>query len=78
MGFSRDHPGRTNYSATGISLGEMLIFRSRLSWKNVVAPPAAAGLLVQTDLGCLECTPLCARVGSGRQTTELRLRRVDE
>ena len=36
--------------------------------KNVVAPPAAAGLLVQTDLGWLECMSPCARVGSGRQT----------
>ena len=38
--------------------------------KKVVAPPVAAGLLVQTltDLGWLECTPPCARVGSGRQT----------
>ena len=25
--------------------------------KKVVAPPVAAGLLVQTDLGRLECTP---------------------
>ena len=33
--------------------------------KKIVAPPAAAGLLVETDL---ECTPLCAQVGSGRQT----------
>ena len=31
--------------------------------KKVVALPAAAGLLVQTDLGRLECTPPCARVG---------------
>ena len=36
--------------------------------KKVVAPPAAAGLLVQTDLGRLECTPLCVHVSSGRQT----------
>ena len=28
--------------------------------KFFVAPPAAAGLLVQTDLGRLECTPPCA------------------
>ena len=35
----------------------MLTFRSRLRWKKVVAPPVAAGLLVQTDLGRLECTP---------------------
>ena len=34
----------------------------------VVAPPAAAGFLVQTDLGRLECKPLRAPVGSGRQT----------
>ena len=36
--------------------------------KKVVAPLAAAGLLAQTDLGRLECTPPCARVGSVRQT----------
>ena len=36
--------------------------------EKVVAPPATAGLLVQTDLGRLECTSPCARVGSGRQT----------
>ena len=34
----------------------------------VVATPAAAVFLVQTDLGRLECTPPCARVGSDRQT----------
>ena len=28
-----------------------------------VAPPNVAGLLVQTDLGRLECTPPCALVG---------------
>ena len=67
-GFSHDRPGRTNYSATCISLGEMLTFRIRLRWKKVVAPPAANGLLVQTYLGWLECTPPCVRVGSGRQT----------
>ena len=61
-GFNRDRPG------TGISLGEMLTFRSRLRWKKVVAPPAAAGLLVQTDLGWYEFTPPCAQVGSSRQT----------
>ena len=61
-GFSRDHPG------TGISLGEMLTFRSRLRWKKFAAPPASADLLVQTDLGRLECTSPCARVGSDRQT----------
>ena len=33
--------------------------------RKVVAPPAAAGLLVQTDLGRFECTPSCAEVGSG-------------
>ena len=66
--FSRNRPGRTNYSATGISLGEMLTFRSWLRWKKVVAPPAAAGLLVQMDLGWLECMPPCARGSSGRQT----------
>ena len=65
---SRNRPGRTNYSATSISLGEMLTFRSRLRWKKVVAPIYRSGLLVQTDLGHLECTPPCARVGSGRQT----------
>ena len=65
--FSLDRPGRTNYSATCISLGEMLTFRSRLRCKKLVAP-AAAGLLVQMDLGRLECTPPCARVDSGRQT----------
>ena len=27
--------------------------------KKVVAPPAAAGILVQTDLGPLECTAEC-------------------
>ena len=58
-GFSRDRPG------TGISLGEMLTFRSRLRWKKVVAPLAAASLLVQTDLGRLEFTPPCAQVSSG-------------
>ena len=38
--------------------------------KKVAAPPAASaeGLLVQMDLGRLECTPPCARVRSGRQT----------
>ena len=47
----------------------MVAFRSMLRPpKKVVAPSAAAGLLVPTDLGRLECTPLCARVGSGRQT----------
>ena len=61
-GFSRDRPG------TGISHGEMLTFRSRLRWKKVAAPPAAAGLLVHTDLGRLECTPPCARVSSSRHT----------
>ena len=35
--------------------------------KNVVALPAAAGLLVQTDLGRLECTPPCALVVHLRQ-----------
>ena len=34
----------------------------------VVAPPAAAVFLEQTDLGRLECTPTCTQVGSGRQT----------
>ena len=34
----------------------------------VVAPQAAAGLLLQTDVGRLECMPPCAPVGSGRQT----------
>ena len=34
----------------------------------IAAPPAAAGLLVQTDLGRIECTPPCAWVGSGQQT----------
>ena len=37
--------------------------------KKVGAPPATTGLLVYTtDQGLLECMPLCARVGSGRQT----------
>ena len=33
-GFSCDRPGRTNYSTTSISLGEMLTFRRRLRWKK--------------------------------------------
>ena len=66
---TRVHTVRTNYGAMCISLGEMLTFRRRLRWgKNVVAPPATAGLLVQMDLGWLECMSPCARVGSGRQT----------
>ena len=36
--------------------------------KKVVAPPAAAGLVVQTDLGRLECMPPCVRIDSGQQT----------
>ena len=31
----------------------------------IAAPPAATGLLVQTDIGRIECTLPCARVGSG-------------
>ena len=47
----------------------MVAFKIRLRpQKEVVAPSSAAGLLVPTDLGQLECTPLCAWVGSGRQT----------
>ena len=59
MEFSHDRPGRTNYIVppVRISLGEMLTFRSRLRWKKVIAPPVAAGLLVQMDLGWLECMP---------------------
>ena len=70
-GFSQDLRGRTNYSDTGISLREMLTFRSRLRWKKGCCSSCrcwSSGLLVQTDLGRLECTPPCAQVGSGRQT----------
>ena len=32
--------------------------------KMVVASPSAAYVLVQTDLGWLDCTPPCTQVGS--------------
>ena len=43
-----------------------LVHLSKICWLS----PASAGLLVQMDLGRLECKPLCVRVGSDRQTQE--------
>ena len=45
----------------------MITQEERIIVPLVLALPTAAGLLAQTDLGRLECTPLCAQVSSGRQ-----------
>ena len=46
----------------------MLTLEAGCDGKKVVAQPVAAGFLVQTDLGRIDCTPPCARVVSGRHT----------